>query len=480
MSIKTKVSVNEIHKSEKLLIHKTRLNGSLHEYAMSLAKNKSFALLDSAGHLSPQNQWSFLATDPVDAISFKDGYCDIKTGSCDATDPFAALRSFFKTDLDDNWLDVDYIPYIGGPIGYFSYDFVRYIEQLPQKCDDDLDVPDFYFIKPSLVFAHDLKTKDLYICSYRRDEEGFASLNDVLEDLNLIDEESYYDVSGPLKANIKKDEFEAAVERIRSHIFAGDVYQVNLSQRFEKDFSGESYSLYKKLRSINPGPFCGYLKSEHFSLLSSSPERLIRLERNGIAQTRPIAGTRRRGSDLEEDALLSGKLLLDEKEKAEHIMLVDLERNDLGKVCAYDSVNVDELMVIEKYSHVIHIVSNICAKLHPKKDVFDLLRAMFPGGTITGCPKVRCMEIIEELEATRRGPYTGSMGYFSYNGNIDFNILIRTILETNGKVYAQAGAGIVADSKPEREYYETISKAQALLKSIGHTAEEPQWEKMST
>jgi len=476
----TRLAENRAYQSEKLIIYKTQLKGSLHTRAKTLASNMPFAFLDSAGHLSPQNRWSFLATHPIDTISFKNGFLKRKAGDAKESDPFTALRDFLEVDKKEEWQDIDGIPYIGGPVGFISYDFARYVEKLPEKCDDDLDLPDFYFTKPSRVFAHDLKTGDLFICLYRHTEDGFADLNEIADRLNSTDEEGDYKVFGSLRANMEKSDFEDAVEKIRSHIVAGDVYQVNLSQRFEKDFTGESFSLYKKLRELNPGPFCGYLRSDTFSLLSSSPERLVKLDADGKAETRPIAGTRRRGNDIEEDEVLSGKLLLDDKERAEHIMLVDLERNDLGRVCSYGTVGVDELMTIEKYSHVIHIVSNVCADLHPKKDALDLLKAMFPGGTITGCPKVRCMELIEELEPTRRGPYTGSMGYFSNNGNIDFNILIRTIVETKGKVFVQAGAGVVADSKPQREYYETISKAQALFKSLGHVVKEPQWEKMST
>ncbi|TET55304.1 MAG: anthranilate synthase component I family protein, partial [Actinobacteria bacterium] len=374
---------------------------------------------------------------------------------------------------------LDFSPYIGGPIGYIAYDGGRYIEDLPSFAVDDLKLPDFYFIKPTLVLAHNLETKELFVFLHRQGSENPLAFDEIKNCLEKKDVLEQYKVTGSVRSNLEKKYFLKAVSRIRERIYAGDVYQVNFSQRFVRNFRGESLALYKRLRELNPGPFCAYLKASDFSLLSSSPERLVSLNNKG-AQTRPIAGTRRRGKDEMEDDFLSGNLLLDDKERAEHIMLVDLERNDLGKVCRYDSVKVDELMILEKYSHVIHIVSNVCGELYKRKDAFDLLKALFPGGTITGCPKVSCMEIIEELEPTRRGPYTGSLGYFSYNGNIDFNILIRTIVEVAGKVYIQAGAGIVADSKPEREYFETISKAQALFKSWGRTFKEEQWEKMST
>ena len=256
------------------------------------------------------------------------------------------------------------------------------------------------------------------------------------------------------------------VIRCKEYISAGDIYQANLSQRFSASIGGtNALNLYKILRTVNPSPFAAYLDFGDLQLASSSPERLIRL-REGVADTRPIAGTRRRGSDKAEMRELSKELLTSEKERAEHIMLLDLERNDLGKVCSYGSVVVDEIMVVEDYSHVIHIVSNVRGKLAPGKDAFDLVRAVFPGGTITGVPKVRCMEIIDELEPVARGLYTGSMGYFSNSGDMDMNIIIRTFVVKDGIAYLQVGAGIVADSDPEAEYRETIEKAEALKKAL--------------
>jgi anthranilate/para-aminobenzoate synthase component I len=237
----------------------------------------------------------------------------------------------------------------------------------------------------------------------------------------------------------------------------------------ELPYAGSSSLLYRVLRRVNPSPFAGYLRLSGYELFSSSPERLVRL-RGTKADTRPIAGTRRRGRDFTEDGLLAQNLNLDPKERAEHIMLVDLERNDLGRVCDYGSVHVDELMVTERYSHVIHIVSNVTGTLAAGKDGVDLTRAMFPGGTITGCPKVRCMEIIDELENVRRGPYTGSFGYFGYGGDLDLNIVIRTLVRVRDRVFAQAGAGIVADSVPAKEYLETLSKAEAMVGAV-HQAE---------
>jgi anthranilate/para-aminobenzoate synthase component I len=272
-----------------------------------------------------------------------------------------------------------------------------------------------------------------------------------------------------------KEAYLDRVRRAQAYIAAGDIYQANLSHRFAANFPFQHHSvperlhyghgLYRQLRTINPAPFSGLLRFEDLSLISSSPERLVRLS-GRHAETRPIAGTRPRGSDAEDDNRLVGELLASPKERAEHVMLVDLERNDLGRVCDFGSVRVDEFMAVERYSHVSHIVSNVCGILRTGATPFDLIRATFPGGTITGVPKIRCMEIIEELEPVRRGPYTGSFGYLGWNGDLDLNIVIRTLVMTGPKTYLQVGAGIVADSDPAKEYEETLHKAQAFFSSF--------------
>jgi anthranilate/para-aminobenzoate synthase component I len=263
-----------------------------------------------------------------------------------------------------------------------------------------------------------------------------------------------------------KEQYIYMVRKAKEYIAAGDIFQANLSLRISADIGSTSpLNVYHILREINPSPFAAFIDFGDYAIVSSSPERLVRVTGSTV-DTRPIAGTRPRGRDRREDREMSAELLLNEKERAEHIMLIDLERNDLGRVSDYGSVVVDEMMITEQYSHVIHIVSNVRGKLAPGKDCFDVISAAFPGGTITGVPKVRCMEIIEELEGRRRGPYTGSLGYIGYNGNMDLNIIIRTFLVKSGKAYVQAGAGIVADSDPEREYYESLTKAEALLNTL--------------
>jgi anthranilate/para-aminobenzoate synthase component I len=255
------------------------------------------------------------------------------------------------------------------------------------------------------------------------------------------------------------------VRACKEYIAAGDIYQANLSQRYSVDQGGDPWKLYQALRRINPSPFSAFLRMDDLFLVSGSPERLVRLQ-DGIVETRPIAGTRPRGATFEEDERMRNTLLANEKERAEHIMLVDLERNDLGRVSAFGSVKVDEFMTTEAYSHVVHIVSNIRGRLAPGNDALDVIGAVFPGGTITGVPKVRCMEIIAELEPTCRGPYTGSIGYISFSGELDLNIAIRTVMICKEKAYFQVGGGIVADSDPEQEYNETLYKAEALFSAL--------------
>lgn len=383
-------------------------------------------------------------------------------------------------------------PFTGGVVGYFSYDFAHQIEKLPRNARRDLDIPEAYFIFVDMVVAFDHVLNKAWVIvnpgareqelGFRRPEpDQWERLYDEAADrlavlclkLAARDDKGVVPLSEKgaferfsLTPNMTKDRFESMVKRCKEYIAAGDIYQANLSQRFSaKIGETDTLQLYKALREINPSPFAAYLDFGDLQLVSSSPERLIRLH-EGIADTRPIAGTRRRGRDIAETRELSAELLTNEKERAEHIMLLDLERNDLGKVCDYGTVAVDEMMAVEDYSHVIHIVSNVRGKLAAGRDAFDLARAAFPGGTITGVPKVRCMEIIDELEPVARGPYTGSIGYISNAGDMDLNIIIRTFVVKDGVAYAQVGAGIVADSDPEREYFETLQKAEALKKAL--------------
>ena len=367
---------------------------------------------------------------------------------------------------------IDYLPHFwGGAVGYFSYDVARHFEKIPTIAVDDLNIPEIYigFTDEVIVFDHDEKILKIIICLKRDDNYGYGveRLNKLVSAITSRQSPvtSHQMTARNLKSNMTKSKFTNMVKRAKEYIREGDIFQANLSQRFEAEFEGDPWEFYKRLNEINPSPFGGYINFDDMSIVSASPERLIKINGKYI-ETRPIAGTRPRGKSSQNDIALSKELLLNEKERAEHIMLVDLERNDLGRVCKYGTVKVDELMILESYSHVWHIVSKVTGELREDIKFIDILRACFPGGTITGCPKVRCMEIIEELEPVRRGIYTGSMGYIGYDGRIDLNIIIRSALVKNGKIYFYAGAGIVADSDPEREYEETLFKAEAIMEAL--------------
>ena len=374
--------------------------------------------------------------------------------------------------------------FTGGAVGYISYDTVRFFEKLPSKNEDDLKIPDIFllFTETILIFDH-VKHTIIVVSNVSVKKDIKKSYNDAIKKINEIvlklrkpleDDLVQSSLSKirkgqsdtiKLSSNLTKLDFKKMVLKAKEYIRNGDIIQVVLSQRLSLKLDIDTFNVYRALRVINPSPYMYYLKFGDLKIIGASPELFVRIE-DGIATIRPIAGTRKRGRDFKEDERLMKDLLEDPKEKAEHIMLVDLARNDLGRVCKYGSVNVNELMVIEKYSHVMHIVSDVSGKLLNGVDVFDVIRAAFPAGTVSGAPKIRAMEIIEELENIRRGPYAGLIGYFSFSGNLDSCITIRTIIVNKDKIYIQAGAGIVADSKPEREYYESLNKAKALISAI--------------
>ena len=373
--------------------------------------------------------------------------------------------------------------FYGGAVGYFSYDTVRFFEDLPDAPPDDLGLPECYFVFTDvcLIFDH-VRHRIFVVCNAHVNGDPDAAyaralekIDDLIRQLQRQEDQPLGLIPGDagvemaMESNFTHDGFLAAVDRAKEYIAAGDIIQVVLSQRLQRELSpclrAQPFNLYRALRYLNPSPYMYYLSYGDLKIIGSSPERLVS-EESGAVITRPIAGTRRRGRDAEEDAALAADLLADAKERAEHIMLVDLGRNDLGRVCEFGSVEVDQLMAVEHYSHVMHIVSNVVGKLQSGHDHFDVLRACFPAGTVSGAPKIRAMEIIDELEPTRRGPYAGAIGYFSFEGNMDTAITIRTIVVKDGIAYVQAGAGIVADSVPESEYQETLNKARALLKAL--------------
>jgi len=355
-------------------------------------------------------------------------------------------------------------PFQGGLVGYFGYELLN--PQLSKKKGGDIDTPDLYFGLADEVIAIDHQTGSLHIYILGTSEEKTSRGEELASAItNIRQEAPVVYRADTLTSSVDKDRFVEMVKRCKEYIKDGDIYQANISQRFMADFEGDPLGLYLTLRKINPSPFQGYINFGDMQLISSSPERLIKIEGN-MLETRPIAGTRPRSSNKDEDKKLSRELLLNKKEAAEHLMLVDLERNDLGRISEYGSVKVKEFMALEGYSEVWHIVSKVIGQRREGIGLAETIRAIFPGGTITGCPKIRCMEIIDELEPVKRGFYTGSMGYLGWNGKADFNILIRSAAILSNKIYFYAGAGIVADSDPIAEYYETLDKAKALLKAL--------------
>lgn len=373
--------------------------------------------------------------------------------------------------------------FIGGAVGFISYDGVRRFERLPDNNPDELHVPEaaFMIAHTLVVFDHarqrlqvvanaDLTRGDVrtaYQRAVSRIDEVAARLNAPLPEVPAPNDVSH----NGLVSNFTQDDYKTTVEKAKEYIAAGDIFQVVLSQRLSRRTSAHPFAIYRALRMHNPSPYMVFMRfpggigSPPLHIISASPEMHVRLE-EGVAELRPIAGTRWRGLTVEEDIALAEELLEDEKERAEHVMLVDLGRNDLGRVCEYNSVRVEELMSVERYSHVMHIVSDVRGKLKPDYDVFDLLRATFPAGTVTGAPKVRAMEIIDELEPTRRGVYAGVIGYIGYDGTMDSCIAIRTAVMQGDVVHIQAGGGIVADSDPQREYEESWNKARAMAEAV--------------
>ena len=362
--------------------------------------------------------------------------------------------------------------------GYFSYDVIRYIEKIPNSCKDDLGIPDARIIRPKILIVHDnLKKEIYYLYNCFSDEkinnyiEKYESIKNELENLiflsNYKSKLSTFKKKSQIKikSNISKKKFLSNVIKAKKYIKIGDIFQVVLSQRFETNLTKSPLNIYKKLRINNPSPFMYYFNFPDFQIIGASPEILVRLRNNKIT-IRPIAGTRPRGKNYKEDKFYERDLLKDKKELAEHLMLLDLGRNDAGKVSNVGSIKVTEKFIIERYSHVMHIVSNVVGKFNNKYTKFETLLSGFPAGTVSGAPKIRAMEIIDELENTKRKVYAGGIGYFSSNGDFDTCIALRTAVSKNNKFYVQAGAGIVADSQPVNEYRETINKAKALIKSL--------------
>ena len=441
-------------------------------------------LLESVEGGEKWGRYSFLGSNPSLVFKAKGTTVEVITADGiqshaiekDLLEPLKAiLKQYRPVQADD-------LPrFYGGMVGFLAYDVVRQFERLPAMTKDDLDLPDALFLLPDTLLIFDnVSHRIKVVCNAlvpeatpRRLREAYddaaRKIDGVIEALQrpLNVSHTWGGGAGALQlcSTMSHAEFIQAVQRAQEYVRAGDVVQAVISQRLSAKTTADPFDIYRALRIINPSPYMYYLRLGDFRVVGSSPEVLVRLE-EGRINLRPIAGTRPRGRDDAEDLALEQELLGDPKEQAEHIMLVDLGRNDVGRVAKVGSVAVSELMAVERYSHVMHIVSNIKGMLAEGYDAFDLLRACFPAGTVTGAPKIRAMEIIEELEPVRRGPYAGAVGYFGFSGNMDTCITIRTVVITDGTAHVQVGAGIVADSDPEREYEETMNKAKGMLKAI--------------
>jgi anthranilate synthase component 1 len=438
-------------------------------------------LLESAEKPGSIGRYSFISFNPraiFKSIGFnielmEDGKINRLSGN-----PLEILKTYLKKYKGTKQ---EGLPrFVSGAVGYFSYDIIRFFENIPDKNIDDLNLPETYFIFVDNVlaidhFQHTIKVISNAFTQNKDLKESYQNaiynieqtLSKIKKSFKIYDfkETSVKNSKQELESNTDRIKFEESVKCAKDYIYNGDIFQVVLSQRFKTEVRSDPFDVYRALRRINPSPYMYYLDYDGLRIIGSSPEVLVKAE-DGIATTRPLAGTIKRGQTIEEDQKLARKLLKDAKERAEHIMLVDLARNDIGKICKYGSIKIPEKMKIDTFSHVMHIVSHVSGQIRDDMDQIEILKAAFPAGTVSGAPKIRAMEIIDELEPTRRGIYAGALGYFDMFGNLDFCITIRTIVQLGGFAYIQAGAGIVYDSIPTREYMETINKAKALVQSI--------------
>ena len=437
-------------------------------------------LLESVEGGGGSGRYSFLGTGPRTVFRAKGRRAEfLRDGEWDGHDtgdPLALLQDELAryTVVPDERLP----PFAGGAVGYLAYDAVRWFERLPAKLKDDLDLPDACFMLTDTLLAFDRYTNKITIMALAHVDgkpdaaytKAVLAIQSVIEALKRpLPQDAVAYLGGAesrgFKSKVSQPRFHKMVEAAKEHIRAGDILQTVLSLRFEAPLYADPFALYRSLRVLNPSPYMFYLNFGEFALVGASPELMVK-KVGAEATVRPIAGTRPRGATPEEDRHLERELRADEKERAEHVMLVDLGRNDLGRVCLPGTVKVADYMNVDRYSHVMHLVSTVTGQLKPGTTAFDLVRATFPAGTVSGAPKIRAMEIIEELEPHRRGPYAGMVGYFDYSGNFDSAITIRTVLAKEGRAYIQTGAGIVADSVAEREYQECKHKARALVRAV--------------
>ncbi|WP_432663482.1 aminodeoxychorismate synthase component I [Wukongibacter baidiensis] len=448
---------------------KTELN-SFEIYSLFKEHSHSF-FLDSGMDYEKLGKYSFIGFDPF--IVFKSKNDDIEIMQNGETErlkgnPFSELKTLLSK------YDMNYksdLPFIGGAVGYFGYDLCHHVEKLQRTAVDDVNIPDAFLGFYDGVIIIDHRNNKVFVASIGIKDEASKVVDSIIEKIEAgetkkIDIEINYDEKRKeFKSNFTKEGYIEALDRLKNYIKEGDIYQANLTQRFKCDLDISPYELYGKLRTINPAPFASFIDFGEGHIVSSSPERFIKVT-DRVIETRPIKGTRPRGKTPEEDKRNREELLSSEKDKAELLMIVDLERNDLGRVSKTGTVKVTELFHLEEYATVYHLVSTVIGEMKDDHEIIDVVTATFPGGSITGAPKIRAMEIIDELEPTQRNIYTGSIGYIGFNGDIDLNIVIRTIVCKDNKAYFQVGGGIVWDSDPEMEYEETFHKARALMEAL--------------
>ncbi len=454
-------------------------------------------LLESAeqGRLG---RWSFLGFRPRAILRWADGKlsewggetaAESGTGAApdrviDAPDPYAAAAEYLgRYEIAE---PDELPPFAGGAVGFFGYDLVRTVEPLPEPNPDPIGLPDMALMITDVLLAFDHQRHEVTLIAnafvedggideaYARAVDTIAEVRERLREPVPPAETTTEKTPIDFQSNMSREQFESTVSRIIEYVHAGDAFQVVPSQRFTSPCPVEAFSIYRGLRTVNPSPYMYFLDFGDFEIAGASPEPLVKVTGDRV-ETRPIAGTYPRGADEEEDRLAAERLLQDPKERAEHVMLVDLGRNDLGRVCEYGSVSVDELMVVETYSHVLHIVSQVSGKLREGISAMDALRSILPAGTLSGAPKVRAMQIIDELEPQKRGPYGGAVGYLSYTRDLDTAIYIRSVVVKDGMVHVQAGGGTVADAQPAYEYNESINKAKAVFRAVELAAEQPEW-----
>ncbi|TCK93299.1 aminodeoxychorismate synthase subunit I [Natranaerovirga hydrolytica] len=438
----------------------------------SLFQDKLYSfILDSSLNDNKLGQYSFIGFDPHLIIKSKKDKITLIQNEKERIyygDPFEKLRELLNQYQEEYKTD---LPFIGGFVGYLSYDLCHYIEKLPQTAIDDVNIPDMFFglYDGIIIIDHVNEKKYIAALGIKDDEKVIIKAiedhikNKELAEKSISQKPSKSEIN--LKSNIEKEAYIKKVKKVKDYIKAGDIYQANLTQRFECTLPKSPYELYKDLRSINPSPFSSFIDFGEGYIVSSSPERFIQIKGNYI-ETRPIKGTRPRGNNQEEDIKNKEELINSEKDKAELLMIVDLERNDIGKIAKTGTVKVPDLFHLETYATVHHLVSTVVGEIKEEYDIIDCIKATFPGGSITGAPKIRAMEIIDELEPTQRNVYTGSIGYIGLNGDVDLNIVIRTIVCKDNKAYLQVGGAIVWDSDEDLEYEETLHKAKAMIKAL--------------